>query len=412
MDDRWKNYVTQACGRLKSDVMYYSSSTPGKWYSGIGNIINSKMTENSSTICAGVIAFGSVNALSCWIQGSIVGVSTGTIRPFPTIFGIATIATASYVAHSAAICSDHFRTERNQRHKSIPEALNIAWNRRPSMIDQRHHNDVSAFWTNGPNHNPYLHTIRVCVVGLLCFKLLGGRFWSIAPSSYTHVGSYARGSIAATDQYATPTQRLAIQRLGRIFGCHTCGRKPLPFLPSSTTMSFIGDHQPPKSVAHQLNQQWFRRLFRRKVPFRFYPHCMTCSNKQGGILASATFDLAKAKSWNHWLKNMASPKVSIPSLRAAGGGTNAYMHGFQPRLYHLTGGVIAAWATADNDQGRQRYTDLQSYFTKAFGRPYEAAAKYFQQIQNRKSIQHFSNVGNRFHQRLMKQFYENRTSLR
>ena len=370
-------------------MIQYTKSV-GSWCFGSDNI-TTKIAQNAPALSAGVIAFGSVNTLSCWMQGSILGVSTGTVRPFPTICGMVTIATASFVAHSAAICTDHYRTARQQRHKSIPDAMKIAWSRRPSMIHQRH-----VFWTNGPHnnsnsyHHTYLHTMRVCVVGLLCFKLLGGRFWSIAPSSYTHVGSYARGSIAATDQYATPTQRVAIQRLGRIFGCHTCGRKPLPFFPSSATMTFIGDHQPPKSVAYQLNQQWFRRLLGRKVPFRFYPHCMTCSNKQGGILAAATFDLAKAKSGNNWWKTMFSPKVRVPSLRAVGGGANAYIHGLQPRIHHLTGGVIAALATADNDQGRLRYSDLQSYVTKTLGRPFNAVAKYFPKIQNRRSIQPFS----------------------
>ena len=411
MDDRWKNYITQKCSKLKDDVLVFTTTATT---SGVLDG-NTKVTQKSHTISMGVIAFGGVNALSCWIQGSILGISTGTVRPIPTIFGLVTITVASYMAHSVAICSDYYRTERQKRSKSIPDALKVAWNHRPFLVDSRNHFDSSvAYWTNGGSSyfNPYLHTIRVCVVGLLCFKLLGGRFWSVAPSSYTHVGSYARGSITATDQYATPVQRLAIQRLGRIFGCHTCGRKPLlPFsFPSS--MSFIGDHQPPKSVAYQLNQQWFRRLLGRKVPFRFYPHCMTCSNKQGGILASATFDLAKAKSWNQWLKGITSPKVNIPSLRSAGGGTNAYVHGLQPRLYHLTGGIIAALATADNDQGRQRYKDLQSYVTTTFGRPYETAAKYFQRIHKHKSIQRFSNVGNRFHRLSMKQLYDNRTQLR
>lgn len=396
MDDRWKNYITRTCGKLKDDVIQFSTATIGVW-DGNGSSVTTKMIQKTHTISVGVIAFGGVTALSCWTQGTILGISTGTARPIPTIFGIATITVASYIAHSAAICSDHFRTERQKRNKSIPDALKIAWNHRPSIVDQRNHFDASVYWTNGPNYHPYLHTIRVCVVGLLCFKLFGGRFWSVAPSSYTHIGSYARGSIPATDQYATPVQRLAIQRLGRIFGCHTCGRKPLPFLPSSVSINFIGDHQPPKSVAHQLNQQWFRRLIGRKVPFRFYPHCMTCSNKQGGILASATFDLAKAKSWNQWLKGLAGPNVSIPSLRAAGGGSNAYIHGLQPRLYHLTGGVVAALATADKDQGRQRYKNMQSYVTTTFGRPCDTAAKYVQRICSHKSIPRFFNVANRLH---------------
>jgi hypothetical protein len=104
-------------------------------------------------------------------------------------------------------------------------------------------------------------------------------------------------------------------------------------------------------------------------------------------------DLAKAKSWNHWFKNIASRNNNavVTSLRAAGGGTNAYIHGLQPRLYHLTGGVVATLATADNDQGRQRYTDIQTYFTKIFGPPYVVTARYVnQQIQRRQSRQRFS----------------------
>jgi hypothetical protein len=406
MDDRWKDYINQNFVKLKNDVM---DGNIRSWYSGSNG---NQMTRNNNvhSFFAGVVAFGSINALSCWIQGSILGVSTGTIRPIPTISGVATIATASYVAHSTAICSNHYRMERQKHNRSVTDALKVAWKRRPSILNR---DDMSIFWTNNSNNNnnPYLHTMRVCVVGLLCFKLLGGRFWSIAPSSYTHVGSYARGSIAATDQYATPTQRLAIQRLGRIFGCHTCGRKPFPFLPSSS-IRFIGDHQPPKSVAYQLNQQLIRRLFGQKVPFRFYPHCMTCSNKQGGILATASFDLAKTKSWNHWWKYIAnkssrSPNINVMSLQSAGGGANAYIHGLQPRLYHLTGGVIAMLATADNDQGRQRYLTLQSHFTKMFGRPYDATTKYIhQQIQHHISIQRFSIVWRkRIHQLSMKQLH-------
>ena len=375
--------AAQAYGRLKNDMTHLASTT--------GHTIHTTVTQQSNSICAGVIAFGGANALSCWIQGSFLGISTGSVRPIPTICGMATVTVASFIAHSAAICSNRYCTERQKRKKSISDAIKVAWSHRPSLIDQRIPNDTGVFWTNGPN-NPFLHTIRVCVVGLLCFKLLGGRYWSVAPSSYTHVGSYARGSIVATDQYATPVQRLAVQRLGRRFGCHTCGRKPLPFLPSKIT--FIGDHQPPKSVAYQLNQQWFRRLLGRKIPFRFYPHCVTCSNKQGGILASATFDLARAKSWSQWWNSMTTgslKRLHIPSLRAAGGGTNAYVHGMQPRLYHLTGGIVAALATGDQDQGRKQYEKMQSHVTAAFGRPYQTAAKYIQRFYENRIPQRIRN---------------------
>jgi hypothetical protein len=354
--------------------------------------VDKNLVQKATTISAGVISFGTVNALSCWIQGSILGVSTGTLAPIPSLFGLVTISVASYISHSSAICIDHFQQERRrQRKKSIQDAVKYAWNHRPSIADKKSfYSDNSIFGPNEPN--PYLHTLRLCVFGLLCFKLLGGRFWSVAPSSYTHIGAFARKSIAATDQYATPMQRQTIQRLGRIYGCHTCGAKPFPFLPSSATMNFIGDHQPPKTVAYQMNQQWLRRLFGWKVPFRFYPHCLLCSNKQGGILASATLDVAKAQSLNRWFKNISSLNGKIPSLKAAGGGYNAYIHALKPRLHYLTGGVIAAVATADSDQGRQRYIDMHSHLNRIFDPPLQRLEKLNRTLRHRnKLVQRASN---------------------
>jgi hypothetical protein len=394
MDERWKAYIVQTYCKLKNDTIRFASIAGGR-YQESNNYGSSIIMQRATAMSAGVLTFGGVHAVSCLVQGAYLGISTGTMAPIPSLFGVATVALASFASHSSAICTDHFRRARQQRNKSIPDSLKYAWNHRPSILDRQYYSDFGIFGSN-EQHN-YLHTMRVCVVGLLCFKLLGGRFWSVAPSSYTHVGSYARGSIAATDQYATPVQRQAIQRLGSIFGCHTCGTKP--FLPSLTTMSFIGDHQPPKSVANQLNQQFIRRLFGFKVPFRFYPHCAACSNKQGGILASATFDLAKAKSWNQWFKTLATPKLNIQSLRSAGGGKNAYVHGLQPRLHFLTGGIVAAIAFDDNDQGRQRYLDMQSYLTTTFQQPCVEILQFCHLFHRRKVLRPVSRARRQFHRR-------------
>lgn len=155
--------------------------------------------------------------------------------------------------------------------------------------------------------------------------MLGGRFWGVAPSSFTHLGSFARVSLPATESYASSNQRMQIERLGKLFGCHTCGSKMRfkPLLP----VKFHGDHMPPKSVAAQMSRAWWRRLVSRKISFRFYPQCVDCSNIQGSLLG-------KAAQVNQFFL------LQTPSLAHVGGGMNAYNHGLVPRLYHLTGGVL------------------------------------------------------------------------
>jgi hypothetical protein len=147
----------------------------------------------------------------------------------------------------------------------------------------------------------------------------------VAPSSFTHFGSFARTSISATDSYASTQQRIKIERLGKVFGCHTCGSK-MRFKPLQQ-VKFHGDHMPPKSVALEMNDVWWRQLVGRTVRFRFYPQCVSCSTVQGSLLGTAVQNSKR--------------RILSPSLAHAGGGLNAYNHGLVPRLYHLSGGVIA-----------------------------------------------------------------------
>jgi hypothetical protein len=163
-----------------------------------------------------------------------------------------------------------------------------------------------------------------CALGLLSFKLLGGRYWAIAPSSYTHVGSFARSSIPATDKYATQAQRSALMRLGRVCGCHTCGARIM------FGRGVIADHQPPKAVARQLNRNSWRKVLGMEAKFRFYPQCVDCSQIQGSILSAAT------RQVSHWWNPI--------SLANSGGGRAAHFHGLKFRWNHLAGGVVAATA--------------------------------------------------------------------
>jgi hypothetical protein len=332
------------------------ASAASQWSSWVSNHDDDVIAIAAS----GVVAWGAVHAASGGLQQVLLGVSTGTRAPIPSLLGMATVAVASWAAHSTAVCTQHYcRTRQKRTPPSIPQSIVYAWQQRPSLHDTSR--DLLSFGSSSnTSMQPYLHTIRICIVGLIGFQLLGGRFWAVAPSSYTHLGSFARGSIAATEQYATNTQRQAMERLGRLFGCHTCGSRQLWRSISTRSVNFICDHQPPKAVAYQMNQRWWRRLLLlRPVAFRFYPQCVACSNRQGGLLAAATVELGAAKSWNHLLRG-GGGRLRLPSLQAAGSGRNAYVHGLRPRLHFMTGGMLAMLATADGDHGRARYRKLQA----------------------------------------------------
>jgi len=172
------------------------------------------------------------------------------------------------------------------------------------------------------------HAVRVCIVGIVVYKGLGGRFWSISPSSLTHLGSFARNifSLPASSRYATKGERHTIEKLGRAIGCHTCGsREIFGRAKGQNGVRFIADHMPPQSVVKQINSRWHRKFLGKYgvVKQRFFPQCVTCSNKQGGILSRAVLETSK-------------------NLSTSGGGANAHLHGRRLRKEHLAGGALVA----------------------------------------------------------------------
>ena len=202
---------------------------------------------------------------------------------------------------------------------------------------------------------------------MLLFKGLGGRFWSISPSSFTNLGSFARVSLPATDAYATEAQRSMIETLGRRFGCHTCGSHM--FLSKSSPVLFHADHMPPRSVAKQINSRWYRKLLRlAPIKQRFYPQCVTCSNKQGKLLGTATNRIRDAMN-KGGIK--LKTKTSL-NLAKAGGGKKAHFHGFRPRISNLSGGLIAAITLFDTNQtdimggNKQRFLEMQNTVESAY----------------------------------------------
>lgn len=210
---------------------------------------------------------------------------------------------------------------------------------------------------------------------------MGGRFWAIAPSSYTHLGSFARASLPATENYASPVQRAKLERLGRLWGCHTCGSRRLFSFKSNSAARFVGDHMPPKAVAEQMNKSWSRWLLRRGRPvsFRFYPQCVSCSSKQGSILSKATQELRARSSKT----NPFAPRRAVPLLHRAGGGANAYFHGTSFRINHLAGGVVAGVAVVGatphdlKNENRWRYARMHNKLKQEVQDKWRRAARYF-----------------------------------
>ncbi len=84
-------------------------------------------------------------------------------------------------------------------------------------------------------------------------------------------GPFADDSIPARGPgYSTRVgERDEINRIGRETGCHTCGTRD----PGTTSGNFVRDHQPPNAWN---SFGWAQRIF---------PHCATCSARQGNWLS-------------------------------------------------------------------------------------------------------------------------------
>ena len=61
------------------------------------------VSPDALSIVAGCFAFGSSLAVSTLAQGKLLGVSTGTVRPIPTVLGVATVCAASLISHGTSI---------------------------------------------------------------------------------------------------------------------------------------------------------------------------------------------------------------------------------------------------------------------------------------------------------------------
>ncbi|EEY65480.1 uncharacterized protein PITG_16788 [Phytophthora infestans T30-4] len=231
----------------------------------------------------GALFLGGVSAAQVAQKLLHVGSASGFL--LPQAVGTAAVASSSVLAlHFASIPRDVYQElsaqsrRVNERSWLVLGVHNLqpptAWRQLQSKMQER--------WADLPQA-PYQVYMAM---GLLCFKLLGGRMSSLAPSPFANLGAFhlKKASLPATIEYATSVERGIIREFGRLFGCHTCGVK--------RGVRYHADHMPPKLVAKHTDEQLVRRLLGRKTTFRFYPQCEPCSNQQGTVV----------KQWKSTLK--------------------------------------------------------------------------------------------------------------
>lgn len=123
------------------------------------------------------------------------------------------------------------------------------------------------------------------ILGLGMYLLLERKgFKTVLPSSILTTGAYAnfaRGAVEASGAVASASQRLKIQTLGKLYGCHHCGTKQL-----FTANKFIADHMPPTKFVNEMNKKWWRRMLKITVEQKLLPQCQKCFSKQGSAVAS------------------------------------------------------------------------------------------------------------------------------
>lgn len=86
------------------------------------------------------------------------------------------------------------------------------------------------------------------------------------------VGRYAVESVPSLGpgRNLRTWQRAEGNRIGNLYGCHTCGAKT----PGTVNSSWILDHQPSRAYHPSIRRQ------------ALYPHCLSCSLRQGGYVSN------------------------------------------------------------------------------------------------------------------------------
>jgi hypothetical protein len=176
--------------------------------------------------------------------------------------------------------------------------------------------------SSSSHHTPRLKVgdvVRNSFVGMACYIALErNAFMTALPSSVLTTGVYARlaGSIRATSEVATQAQRRAVQRFGRMYGCHHCGYRPLADL--TGRVKYIADHMPPTHRMHVERQKLWRRLTQfAKNGQRLYPQCNRCMGIQASAVSKNTHKIiyhAGFRSW-HLAPGLAIGLTDVPGIK-------------------------------------------------------------------------------------------------
>jgi Zn finger protein HypA/HybF involved in hydrogenase expression len=127
------------------------------------------------------------------------------------------------------------------------------------------------------------------LVGLFWFRLVGGNPKIVLPADLCAKGPFAKDAVAVVrDASVNAAQKLNVQKIGRKFGCHSCGR----FL-RFWEKRFIADHIPPTKL--KAKYEGVDSFHVQKL----YPHCPTCATRQGNAVATGKKRLVMPNLWTY-----------------------------------------------------------------------------------------------------------------
>ncbi|CAI5496485.1 unnamed protein product [Closterium sp. Naga37s-1] len=212
---------------------------------------------------------------------------------------------------------------------------------RRRAADELAHHDWLSLSSIGqwPSMSPRQAAAHV-VVGLLAFKMLGGRFCNLMPSDVQKRGAFVSFSLPAKgSKYATGNSRGLIKDLFHRYGCHHCGTR---------RGECIADHIPTNRDVH--GARWLKRSKQTNSPPTSSTSAptttattaatATITTTASTATTAATPALEASKNPTSWparimplgLLRMFRPSTSVEGAgAAAGGGANTAAHAKQAR---------------------------------------------------------------------------------
>ena len=200
-----------------------------------------------------------------------LGIHMGTSLPNLLVVGLASTVVSNIMAAKAADTVNKYEVK-------YDDAYGVSITSRKSSKERHYRRN----------------TIKQVVISIGIFALLENKMFKTAvPSTLLDVGVYGtnRGSIFATSATASGTERLKIQSLGKLFGCHHCGNRQM-----LSRKTFIADHMPPTKIVKEKNKLWWRKMLKkvgilRDLTQRLYPQCQKCFSLQGSAVRTNTHEL-------------------------------------------------------------------------------------------------------------------------